>query len=86
MLALFKGFVHKNRPSLDIDKVATGETWIGPDALANGLVDGLITVDELLTDEVDQGAEVDGPAASSPPTCLASPRLASLPTLRDLPA
>lgn len=58
VLVIFKGFVHKNRPKLDIDKVATGETWIGPDALANDLVDGLVTVDEVLSDHVSNGAEV----------------------------
>lgn len=58
ILQLFKTFVAKNRPALDIDKVATGETWFGPDALANGLVDGLTTVDEVLVERVEQGAEV----------------------------
>ena len=43
---------------MDIEKIATGETWLGPDALANGLVDGLTTVDEVLLDRVDSGAEV----------------------------
>jgi ClpP class serine protease len=58
ILTLFKGFVATNRPTLDIDKVATGETWFGPDALANGLVDDLQTVDEVLLARVDSGAEV----------------------------
>ena len=31
--------VSTNRPSLDIELVATGETWLGPDALAKGLCD-----------------------------------------------
>merc|ERR1719161_919189 len=31
ILTLFKSFVNENRPSVDIDKVATGETWIGSD-------------------------------------------------------
>jgi serine protease SohB len=42
---LFKGFVRENRPSLDIDKVATGEVWYGQTALAEGLVDELSTSD-----------------------------------------
>ena len=58
MLSLFKTFVATNRPKLDIDKVATGETWFGPDALENDLVDGLVTVDELLMTRVADGAEV----------------------------
>ena len=43
MLLLFKGFVKQNRPNLDIEKVATGETWFGPDALKEGLVDELVS-------------------------------------------
>ena len=41
MLKLFKGFVAQNRPSLDIDKIATGETWFGPDALERNMADPL---------------------------------------------
>ena len=58
ILNLFKGFVAKNRPKVDIEQVATGETWFGPDALANGLVDGLCTVDEVLLSRVEEGNEV----------------------------
>lgn len=58
VLALFKTFVAKNRPGLDIDKVATGETWYGPDALANNLVDKLVTVDEVLSEHAAEGREV----------------------------
>ena len=51
---LFKDFVNKNRPSLDIDKVATGEHWHGSQALELGLVDKLITSDDyLLTSSED---------------------------------
>ena len=57
---LFKGFVSQNRPTVDIDKVATGETWFGPDAVAQGLVDKLVTVDEVLLERVEAGAEVLG--------------------------
>lgn len=46
--ALFKTFVARNRPQLDIDKVATGETWFGPDALERNLVDALITSDDVI--------------------------------------
>ena len=58
VLSLFKGFVGDKRPQLDIEKVATGETWYGPDALKNGLVDKLITVDEVLSEHAHMGAEV----------------------------
>ena len=49
---LFKDFVAKNRPSLDIDKVATGETWFGEDALELGLCDELKTKDEVILDYI----------------------------------
>jgi len=58
VLNLFKGFVSKNRPSLDIEKVATGETWFGPDALAEGLVDELVTSDDVILRHAKEGAEV----------------------------
>lgn len=45
---LFKDFVKRMRPSLDIDQVATGEHWYGSQALHNGLIDVVSTSDELL--------------------------------------
>ncbi len=45
---LFKDFVNEYRPSLDIAKVATGETWYGQKALEQGLIDELGTSDEYL--------------------------------------
>ncbi|EPX9495199.1 protease SohB [Acinetobacter baumannii] len=45
---LFKHFVEKNRPQLNVDKVATGEHWYGQDALDLNLVDKLQTSDEYL--------------------------------------
>ena len=44
----FKEFVKSQRPSLDIDAVATGEHWLGRRALELGLVDELITSDDYL--------------------------------------
>ncbi len=58
ILTLFKAFVKENRPSLDIDDVATGETWFGEDALAKGLCDELNTVDDVLVDYVGKGYNV----------------------------
>ena len=58
ILTLFKGFVKENRPSLDIDAVATGETWFGDDALEKGLCDEINTVDEVLSEYVDSGFNV----------------------------
>lgn len=45
---MFKDFVHTNRPSLDIKKVATGEYWFGLQAKELGLVDELATSDDII--------------------------------------
>lgn len=45
---LFKNFVSRYRSQLDINKVATGEVWLGINALDNKLVDELKTSDEYL--------------------------------------
>ena len=50
---LFKEFVHQMRPSLDIDKVATGEHWYGRQALALNLIDDISTSDELIISQMD---------------------------------
>lgn len=46
---LFKDFVAKQRPQLDLNLVATGEHWFGYQALALQLVDELTTSDDYLT-------------------------------------
>ncbi len=45
---LFKDFIKSQRPNLDVDKVATGEHWLGTKALELGLVDELQTSDDYL--------------------------------------
>ncbi len=45
---LFKSFVAKYRPHMDIAKVATGEFWYGENAQALGLVDVISTSDAYL--------------------------------------
>lgn len=45
---LFKNFVQKFRPALDLSKVATGEYWFGEEAKILGLVDEIKTSDEYL--------------------------------------
>ncbi|AGB82675.1 Probable protease sohB [Serratia rubidaea] len=50
---LFKQFVHQQRPSLDIDSVATGEHWLGTQAREKGLVDAVGTSDDLLIAEME---------------------------------
>jgi len=44
----FKSHVKLHRSSLDIDKIATGETWSGEDAVQLNMVDDLLTSDEYL--------------------------------------
>jgi serine protease SohB len=52
ILTLFRDFVALNRPQLDIDRVATGETWFGTDALKLGLCDEIRTADDVIADYV----------------------------------
>lgn len=46
---LFKQFIEVHRPSLELEKVATGEHWFGKQALELGLVDELGTSDDFIT-------------------------------------
>ena len=48
MHRLFREFVVEYRPSLDVERVSTGEFWHGRDALARNLVDELRTSDDYL--------------------------------------
>ncbi|MDY1038983.1 protease SohB [Lelliottia sp. CFBP8978] len=50
---LFKDFVKRMRPSLDIEQVATGEHWYGIQAQEKGLVDEVGTSDDLLLSLMD---------------------------------
>lgn len=45
---LFKDFVHKYRPNMNLSDVATGEYWYGQQALTKGLVDEIRTSDDYL--------------------------------------
>lgn len=51
---LFKQFVARYRPQLDIDAVATGEVWLGSDAQRLALVDTLQTSDEYLSKRAEE--------------------------------
>ena len=46
--AIFKRFVVEQRPGLDVEKVATGEHWLGRRARDLGLCDELMTSDDYL--------------------------------------
>jgi len=48
---LFKQHVSVNRPSLDINKVATGEHWFGNQAIDLGLIDKITTSDDYLLEQ-----------------------------------
>ena len=75
VLTLFKAFVAQQRPSLNIDEVATGETWFGADALERGLCDELKTTDDVLLGilaEVPKStASSTSPVPRAPPALLA---------------
>lgn len=64
---LFKGWVAQNRPQLNIDEVATGETWFGPAALEKGLCDEIKTVDDVLLDFISEGCNVYQVKYAPPP-------------------
>lgn len=51
---LFKHFVEKYRPQLDITQVSTGEHWYGQDALDLKLVDELATSDDYILNLIEQ--------------------------------
>jgi serine protease SohB len=51
---LFKEYVARHRPALDIERVATGESWFGQRALDFKLVDELITSDEYIACACDK--------------------------------
>lgn len=49
---LFKTFVAKYRPQMDINRVATGEFWYGETALKLGLIDEIRTSDDYLISKI----------------------------------
>nr|WP_298140450.1 protease SohB [uncultured Pseudomonas sp.] len=51
---LFKNFVARYRPQLEIDDIATGEVWLGMAALEKQLVDSLGTSDEYLAERAKE--------------------------------
>ena len=60
----FANTVAVNRPGIDIDLVATGEVWYGPDALSRGLVDALQTSSEYIIEKVRPSWLSQSPPAS----------------------
>lgn len=52
---LFKNYLHRYRPQLDLETLATGEHWYGEQALALQLVDELKTSDEVIMSRIREG-------------------------------
>jgi serine protease SohB len=48
MHVLFKQWVKDHRPSVDIDNIATGETWVGLQAKDRAMIDEVMTSDEYI--------------------------------------
>ncbi len=53
--AHFRELVGRFRPQVDLEKVATGETWLGSQALELGLVDRLATSDAEILQAAETG-------------------------------
>jgi serine protease SohB len=53
--AQFRAFVQGRRAQLDMEKVATGEAWLGSKAQELGLVDELATSDEVIRSACQRG-------------------------------
>ena len=55
---LFKKHILTYRPSLDMQKVGTGEYWFGSDALELGLVDKIQTYDDYIIEHLNNDLDV----------------------------
>lgn len=53
MHAIFKDWVKQHRPAVEIDSIATGETWVGLQALERSMIDEIITSDECIVRACD---------------------------------
>ena len=50
---LFKNHISAYRPQLDVETIATGETWYGSQAVANHLIDRVGTSDDFILEHLD---------------------------------
>ena len=55
---MFKDFVKENRPSLDVEKIATGEVWYGIKAKELGLIDDILTSDDYIARAIKENKKV----------------------------
>lgn len=53
MHGLFKTWVKQHRPVVEIDSIATGETWVGIQALERHMIDAVMTSDECIVNACD---------------------------------
>lgn len=51
---LFKDYVHRHRPAVDIEALATGEIWYGSEALDQRLIDSVQTSEAYLVERMEQ--------------------------------
>lgn len=51
---IFKNWVKEHRPSVEIDKIATGETWVGSQAKERYMVDEIRTSDECIVNACEK--------------------------------
>lgn len=54
MHAIFKDWVKQHRPAVEIDSIATGETWVGLQAMERNMIDEVITSDECIIRACDE--------------------------------
>jgi len=54
MHVLFKNWVKEHRPAVEIDTIATGETWVGLQALERNMVDAVMTSDECIVEACEE--------------------------------
>ncbi len=54
MHEIFKAWIKSHRPSVDIDKIATGETWVGTQAKERYMVDEIKTSDDCIVSACDE--------------------------------
>lgn len=46
--AMFVDAIKRSRPKMDAEGLATGETWVATQAVKNGVIDGIATLDEVV--------------------------------------
>jgi serine protease SohB len=54
MHGIFKDWVKQHRPAVEIDSIATGETWVGLQAMERNMIDEVITSDECIIRACDE--------------------------------